>query len=167
MKSFTTFLVALLLVAITGCVTHEQHSNTSRSTSYGNASILGQSGYAKVNLKHDSSNSSAYDLIALLEGTWIVAQDGQPLGKITTNEFDSKSILNEFGKYGSEFSSTSIFNEFGKYGSEFSNLSPYNEFGSEPPLIVDSNGTFLAYLTVNDFKTPAINPHILIALLKQ
>jgi len=93
--------------------------------------------------------TTAEDLVTLLEGCLIVANDGQPLGVITQNEFAANSILNEFGKYGSEFSATSIFNHFGKYGSEFSQLSPFNEFTTTPPQIITPSGQFLAYLTKN------------------
>lgn len=110
--------------------------------------------------------TSVADLLTLLEGCVIVAEDGQALGVITQNEFAANSLLNEFGKYGSEFSLTSIFNEFGKYGSEFSRLSPFNEFTSTPPRIITPSGQFVGYLTKNKFKTPAINPHALIGLLK-
>jgi hypothetical protein len=68
------------------------------------------------------------DLLTLLEGCVIVADDGQPLGVITQNEFASNSLLNEYGKYGNKYSSTSIFNEYGTYGGEYSRLSPFNEF---------------------------------------
>lgn len=106
------------------------------------------------------------DFPGTLEGCWIIAQDGQALGLITQNEFHRDSVTNEFGRYGSEFSSTSIFNEFGKYGGEFSLLSPFNEFSVKPPFIVTPSGGFVAYLTVNSLKTPAIDPHALIAQLR-
>ena len=108
----------------------------------------------------------AVDLLTLLEGCVIVANDGQPLGVITQNEFAPNSILNEVGKYGSEFSSTSIFNQFGKYGGEFSQLSPFNQFTTTPPQIINPSGESLGFLTTNKFKTPAFNPHALIGLLK-
>ena len=82
--------------------------------------------------------------------SFIMADDGQYLGKLTSNEFENDSLLNEFGPYGSEFSSTSIFNEFSNYGSEFSSLSPNNEFSSTPPKIF-INGKLYGYLTVNEF----------------
>lgn len=56
---------------------------------------------------------------AELEGAIVVADDGQFLGKITTNSVDSKSIINPIGSYGSDISATSIFNTIGKYGAIF------------------------------------------------
>ncbi|WP_109699670.1 hypothetical protein [Chitinophaga deserti] len=81
--------------------------------------------------------------------SYIIANDGQFLGKLTSNEFDNDSLLNEFGPFGSEFSPTSIFNEFGTYGSEFSGMSPFNEFSSTPPRIY-VNGKLYGYLTENE-----------------
>jgi hypothetical protein len=46
--------------------------------------------------------------------SYIIAQDGQFLGKLTSNKYDSDSLLNEFGSYVSKFSSTSIFSQFGQ-----------------------------------------------------
>ena len=106
------------------------------------------------------------DVLTLLEGCVIVANDGQPLGVITQNQFATNSILNEFGKYGSKFSATSIFNQFGKYGGEFSQLSPFNQFTTTPPQIISPSGQFVGFLTKNLFKAPAIDPHALIGLLK-
>lgn len=74
------------------------------------------------------------------------------------NEFDSKSIANEFG-WGNEFKSNSIMNEFGNFGSEFSSYSAFNEFATKPPIIINRNNEFVGYLTINDFKTPCINTY--------
>jgi hypothetical protein len=112
------------------------------------------------------AGTATTDLRTLLEGCSLVANDGQYLGVITQNKFAEKSILNEFGKYGSKFSSTSIFDEFGDYGSRYSHLSPFDEFTSTPPQIITTSGQFVAYLTKNKVKSPAIDPEVLIALLK-
>jgi hypothetical protein len=66
---------------------------------------------------------------------YLVGDDGKFLRELTTNEFHSDGIFNEFGPYGSKFSSTSIWNEFGRYGSDFSTYSAFNEFASKTPLI--------------------------------
>jgi len=90
--------------------------------------------------------------------SYLMAHDGAYLGKLTSNDFDTDSLLNDFGPYGNEFSPKSIFNEFGTYGSEFSSQSPFNEFTSTPPRIF-VNGTLYGYLTVNDFVAgKKINP---------
>jgi hypothetical protein len=66
----------------------------------------------------------------------IFAQDGQYLGKLSSNPFDSQSISNPFGQYGSPFSPTSVNNPFGIYGSPYSPLSPNNPFATKPPVII-------------------------------
>lgn len=111
-------------------------------------------------------SATTTDLLTRLEGCVIVAYDGQFLGRITVNEVALDSILNEVGRYGSEVSLTSIFNVVGKYGSEVSPLSPFNRVASTPPQIVNRSGQFVAYLTKNTVKTPAVDPHLLIGLLK-
>lgn len=93
------------------------------------------------------------------QDSYIMAADGTFLGKLTSNSFDSESIFNEFGNYGSKFSTTSIFNEFSSYGGQFSSLSPFNSFTSTPPKIF-INGNFWGYLTVNDFVSgQKLNPN--------
>lgn len=71
------------------------------------------------------------------------------LGKLNASCYDSESIWNEYGTYGSKYSSTSIWNEYGTYGSEYSSYSPWNEYSSLSPVIVDSNGNFYGYFTAN------------------
>ena len=81
---------------------------------------------------------------------YLYSYDGKVfLGKLVTDKYDSDSIWNEYGTYGSEYSSTSIWNEYGKYGSDYSNESAFNEYATKPPQIVDYYGTFVAYLTEN------------------
>lgn len=100
-----------------------------------------------------------------LEGALIVAADGEPLGKITSNCLASDALCNSFSRYGNEFNSKSIFNEFGRYGGEFSAMSPFNGFASRPPEIV-KRGRFIAYLTKNLSKTPRVDPDWLMAVLR-
>lgn len=95
----------------------------------------------------------------------IVADDGQYLGKISSNTIDSDSIMNSVGRYGSEVSSTSIFNEVGRYGGKISSMSPFNDITSRPPRIFVGEG-FIAYLTTNSLKTPRVDPYALIGYLK-
>jgi hypothetical protein len=98
---------------------------------------------------------------------YLVGDDGKFLGELTTNEFHSDGIFNEFGPYGSKFSSTSIWNEFGRYGSDFSTYSAFNEFASKPPLIVTSDGAILGKLTTNRFISGAISPYVIYAVLHE
>ena len=117
-------------------------------------------------VRHSVASPLVVDLASQLEGSRIVANDGQFLGVITRNQFAANSILNEFGAHGSQFRQESIFNTFGQYGSEFSQLSPFNRFAQSPPLIIAPNGARVAFLTKNQFKTPCVDPHVLIASLR-
>lgn len=91
-----------------------------------------------------------------LSGGLVFGYDGQYLGRLT-NQFDSQSILNQFGAYGSQFSSTSMYNQFSSYGSQFAALSAYNQFSNTPPQLY-VNGRFAAYVTKNQFKVPGVDP---------
>jgi hypothetical protein len=68
----------------------------------------------------EAGRTCIVDLPPVTLETVIVADDGQFLGVINDNSFDSDSIANRFGTYGSPFSSHSIWNDFGTYGSSFS-----------------------------------------------
>jgi len=89
--------------------------------------------------------------------SYIQANDNTFLGKLTPNKFDTESIFNTFGQYGSKFSQISIFNKFSNYGNQFSQLSPFNKFSTTPPEIY-LDGDFYAYLTANTTLTPRIDP---------
>lgn len=91
-----------------------------------------------------------------LAGGLVFGYDGQYLGRLT-NQFDSQSILNQFGAYGSQFSSTSMYNQFSSYGSQFAALSAFNQFSSTPPQLY-VGGRFAAYVTKNQFKVPGVDP---------
>jgi hypothetical protein len=100
-----------------------------------------------------------------LEGAFIVAADGHFLGVITVNSYNPKSILIEFGDFGSEYSSDSIFNEYGDYRGEYSEYSPFNEFTTTPPKVYTKDQQW-AYLTVNETLSPRVDPKWLIGALK-
>gem|GEM_PF-6226201 len=67
----------------------------------------------------------------------LYGQDGQYLGKLSSNPYDAESTSNPYGTYGSSSSPTSINNPFGQYGSPYSNLSARNPFATQAPIIVD------------------------------
>jgi hypothetical protein len=93
---------------------------------------------------------------SFLIGAKIVSPDGTFLGEITFNSYDSNSISNKYGNYGSPYSQTSIFNEYGKYGSPYGQNSPFNEYSNIPPKIMKNN-QFLGYLSVNEYLPNIIN----------
>lgn len=71
------------------------------------------------------------------------------LGCLNCNNYDSDSIWNEYGTYGSSYNTNSIWNEYGTYGNEYNSYSPWNSYGSDPPVVVDKEGNFYGYFTVN------------------
>lgn len=83
--------------------------------------------------------------------SFLVADDGQFLGKLTLNQYESESVLNSYGSYGSQYSSTSINNQYSQYGSPYSSLSPFNQYSSTPPIIY-IKGKIYGYLTKNKYK---------------
>ena len=66
----------------------------------------------------------------------LYSQDGQYLGKVSSNPYDSESISNPYGKYGSPYSSDSVNNPYGKYGSQYSSQSANNPYATNAPVIV-------------------------------
>ena len=87
--------------------------------------------------------------------SYLAAHDGQFLGKITRNQYDNASILNEYGPYGSQYSATSIFNEYSIYGSPYGQYSVNNPYCSTPPRLV-INGRLLGFVTKNQYVADAI-----------
>ena len=77
------------------------------------------------------------------------------LGCLNCNQYDSKSVDNKFGEYGSPYSATSIFNPYSEYGSRYSATSACNEYASDPPIVVDESGLFIGSLSLNRYaRTP-------------
>ena len=109
-------------------------------------------------------NSSVDLELDSLLGSSLYAGDNTLLGNVNKNPYDTDSINNPYGNYGNPYSAQSIFNEFAKYGNPFSPLSPYNEFTRTPPRFV-KNGQVVAYLTVNKFISPRVEPDMFKAWL--
>lgn len=141
-------------LAFAGCSV-PQYQSTSHSPDYSPPTYSAAPAAAPVS-----------DLRSTLEGCMIVAEDGQALGVITANAYDSKSFLNQYGAYGSKYSATSIWNEYGQYGGEYSAQSPFNPYTNTPPRIITPDGQLLGYLTVNKFKMPNISAHAVAALMR-
>lgn len=88
------------------------------------------------------------------------------LGCLNCDNYNSKSIWNEYGTYGSSYSSNSIWNEYGTYGSDYSQYSPWNEYAKNPPVIVDKQGDFYGYLTLNEYKANRAEFELALVLYK-
>ncbi len=72
------------------------------------------------------------------------------LGCLNCNRYDRNSIWNPYGNFGSKYNSNCIWNSYGNYGGKYSNQSPFNAYAMYPPVIVDEDGNFYGYLTVNE-----------------
>lgn len=108
---------------------------------------------------HTNIFAQTEDICNLIKNAKVVADDGKYLGKIT-NKYDSESILNKYGTYGSKYNSESIWNKYGEYGSRYSLLSPFNKYSTTPPLIIKNND-IIGRLTINKNINNAISPYIL------
>lgn len=60
-------------------------------------------------------------------------QNGKYLGNLSANPYDSNSVSNPYGRYGSQYSEDSINNPYGQYGSRYSNDSANNPYATNPP----------------------------------
>ena len=100
-----------------------------------------------------------------LLNTHIFGADGKYLGRVSNNRYQTDSIANQYGDFGSSYSDASIFNKFGIYGSSTSDLSAFNNFASRPPLLYLSTGQAVAYVTTNQSKMPRIDSSILIGCI--
>lgn len=112
-------------------------------------------------------HANAEEVCDTVKGAALVAQDNKNtyLGKITS-AYDSESIFNEYGTYGSEYNSASIWNQYATFGSEYSSYSPHNSYTSTPPMII-KNKKILGYLSANKSIKSSISPNLLKALCKQ
>ena len=88
------------------------------------------------------------------------------LGCLNCSDVESNSIWNDVGEYGSNVSSTSIWNDVGEYGSDVSSYSPWNDVASYPPVVVDKDGGFYGYLTINEAKLKRADFHLALLLYK-
>jgi len=73
------------------------------------------------------------------------------LGCLSCNEYASDSVFNSYGNNGNPYSSQSIWNHYSEFGAPYSTYSACNQYASDPPVIVDQNGTFYGRLTVNEY----------------
>ena len=89
--------------------------------------------------------------------SFILANDGQFLGKLCLNIYDPESILNRYGLYGNQYSTTSIYNKYSMYGSQYSSLSPFNPYTSTPPTIY-LRGVKNGVLSVNRYLYMSVDP---------
>ncbi len=80
------------------------------------------------------------------------------LGSTTLLIYGGKEHDEYLGKLNaSRYNSKSIWNQYGTYGSKYNNNSPFNDYASYPPILVDKNGKFYGYFTSNKYKRQRAN----------
>ncbi len=79
------------------------------------------------------------------------------LGCFDCSAYDSESICNEYGA-GNKYASAGIFNTYGSFGSSYSSSSPWNRYSTsqDVPVLVDKQGGFYGYFTINEFRADAV-----------
>lgn len=90
-------------------------------------------------------------------GTKLMVFGGQGhqvfLGCMSCSQYDAESIFNQYGSHGSRYSAQSVLNPYSEFGSLYSATSACNPYASDPPVIVDGNGTYYGRLTVNPYRS--------------
>jgi hypothetical protein len=76
---------------------------------------------------------------------------GHFLGCLNCGQYDSGSVWNAYGTYGSPYNSDSIWNRYGSWGSPYNSDSPWNKYSSSAPVIVDKDGNFYGYFSANPY----------------
>lgn len=100
------------------------------------------------------------------ENLYVYSNDGSVfLGSLSTNTFNTYSVFNTYGAYGSKYSTTSIWNSYGTYGSKYSSYSATNRYTSTPPILV-YNGKVMGYVTANPYLSNGISPQNLWTLAR-
>lgn len=108
---------------------------------------------------------SEYDTRVGRHESFLMAQDGQFLGTLTSNKYQFDSVMNPYGRYGSKYSSTSIFNQYGRYGGRFAQYSPFNPYTRTPPKII-FEGNCVGLLTINENIINGLNPECLFCWIR-
>lgn len=92
--------------------------------------------------------------------SFLLANDGLYLGRLSLNTSTPDSISNNENIYGSHFSSISFKNRYSIYGSPSSSLSPYNPNTLTPPVIY-LRGEKIGCLSKNVNLTNRVDPGVL------
>lgn len=171
MISFTDYVFAIKL-SNTGCSMSDFGFavETSGNSINGNVNNYPSENNAPTNNYRGGGGYSTNTKITLSSfPLYLYADDGTGtfLGEISSNKYDTDSIANEYGNYGSKYQTKSIFNQYGNYGSKYSQYSVFNEYATHPPKILDKNGNVVGYLTANKHIKDAISYEEMMVLLKK
>ncbi len=73
------------------------------------------------------------------------------IGEYNDNPYESDSISNPYGQYGSPYGSDSVNNPYGQYGGSYSNKSAKNPYATDAPKLYDQNGNYRGRLSSNPY----------------
>jgi len=171
MISFTDYVFATKL-SNTGCSMSDFGFAVETSGNYinGNVNNYPSENNAPTNNYQGGGGYSTNTKITLSSfPLYLYADDGTGtfLGEISSNKYDTDSIANKYGDYGSKYQTKSIFNQYGNYGSKYSQYSVFNEYATKPPKIMDKNGKVVGYLSANKYIKDAISYEEMLVLLKK
>ncbi len=68
-------------------------------------------------------------------------------GCLDCNKYESESVCNKYGTFGSKYSSVSIWNKYG-LGSKYDDNSPFSKYGNGLK-VVDTKGNFYGTLSIS------------------
>lgn len=130
-------IYTLLLVALF-CVPASSYGQVS---SRANSTVLTTNKYLGIPISPYDSRVNAYSPYGAQnkytsDGGRIYAADGTYLGRLNSNRYDTESVSNPYGIYGSKYSSTSINNPYSTYGSPYSSQSATNPYTTTPPRVI-------------------------------
>ena len=79
------------------------------------------------------------------------------LGCMNCSSYDTGSVCNSYGEYGSSYRINSIWNTYSTFGNSYNLSSPWNAYSVDisVPVIVDRNGNFYGYFTINSYRSDA------------
>jgi len=101
---------------------------------------------------------SSFVTILVLSQSALLAQTY--IGNYSTNQYDSNSISNSYGQYGSSYGTNSVNNNYSQYGSPYSSKSATNRYATDTPKLYDQNGSYKGKLSSNSYDPDSIsNPY--------
>jgi hypothetical protein len=72
----------------------------------------------------------------------------QFLGCLSCSEYDANSVWNQFSQHGWQ-NPYGTWSTYAQYKNPYTAYSACNEYATDPPVLVDQNGTFYGRLSIN------------------
>lgn len=77
-------------------------------------------------------------------------------GCLNCSKYDSSSVCNNYGDYGSRYSDKSIWNHYSDFGSKYKHNSPWNNYG-EGLRVVDYNGKYYGRFSISSYEQSSLD----------